>query len=315
MADFIPIPPVGSMSVDTLHEQRLRTLRSTAALENNGSLSATERAKFADAAYGFESMFVHMLMKQMKSGMLNEEGRDNSMTFGAGALEGYTDMQFSEYIAASGGLGLAEMIYARLTGGEKLPNSAGGPSPSVVELRERSSAASTLATQSPQEAEKTATQPVITKAEIKPTTPAAPRGNFYERVQQRLAPYIEDISSAAQKYQLPATLIQGVITAESAGRSDAQSPAGAKGLMQLMDGTAADLGVTDAFDPQQNIHGGARYLRQMLDRFDGDRELALAAYNAGPGAVQKYGDIPPYRETQAYVHNVLRYARIFEELT
>jgi soluble lytic murein transglycosylase-like protein len=113
------------------------------------------------------------------------------------------------------------------------------------------------------------------------------------------------IQAAARTYNLPSTLIRSVIRAESNFRADAVSPAGAQGLMQLMPATARELGVTDPFDVAQNIDGGARYLRQMLDRFDGDLKLALAAYNAGPGTVQRYNGEVPYRETRDYVRRVL----------
>ena len=103
--------------------------------------------------------------------------------------------------------------------------------------------------------------------------------------------------------------IDYIIKAESGFNPNAVSKAGASGLMQLMPGTARGLGVEDIFDVEQNIEGGAKYLRGMLDRFDGDKSLALAAYNAGPNAVKRYGGIPPYQETQNYVKRVLSYER------
>lgn len=114
------------------------------------------------------------------------------------------------------------------------------------------------------------------------------------------------VQQAAEATGVPASLIQAVMQAESSGNPRAESPSGAKGLMQLMDATATAYGVTDSFDPQQSLLGGARFLRDLLHQFQGNTSLAIAAYNAGPGAVTKYGGIPPYPETKAYVARVLQ---------
>ncbi len=121
-------------------------------------------------------------------------------------------------------------------------------------------------------------------------------------------PVEKSVQQAAAKYNLSPELIRGVIRAESNFQADAVSSAGAKGLMQLMPETAKELGVTNPFDIRQNIDGGARYLRQMLDRFGGDLKRALAAYNAGPGAVEQFNGDVPFSETRHYVQRVLRYA-------
>ena len=121
-------------------------------------------------------------------------------------------------------------------------------------------------------------------------------------------PYKEMIDAAAAKYGLDPALLRGLIKAESNFNPNAGSPAGAQGLCQLMPGTAASLGCTNVHDPAQNIDAGARYLKQQLDAFGGDVTKALAAYNAGPGAVKRYGGVPPYAETQAYVRRVQQYA-------
>lgn len=110
--------------------------------------------------------------------------------------------------------------------------------------------------------------------------------------------------SAAQEFNLDEDIFIALISAESAWNPNAVSPKGAKGLAQLMPDTARSLGVADPFDPAQNLRGGARFLRQMLDQF-GSYDLALAAYNAGPGAVRRYNGIPPYSETQNYVRKIL----------
>lgn len=113
------------------------------------------------------------------------------------------------------------------------------------------------------------------------------------------------LAEAAQRYGIDPALLKAVAQAESNFSPMAVSQAGAKGIMQLMDATAQQLGVEDSFDPIQNIDGGARFLRQLLNRYDGNEMLAVAAYNAGPGAIDRWGGLPPYQETQIYVPRIL----------
>lgn len=112
--------------------------------------------------------------------------------------------------------------------------------------------------------------------------------------------------TAASRFNIPVSLLKAVAQVESGMNPKAISRAGAQGIMQLMPATARSLGVTDPFNPFENILAGARYLRSLLDKFQGDEKLALAAYNAGPGTVKRYGGMPPFKETQNYVRNVLK---------
>ncbi len=127
------------------------------------------------------------------------------------------------------------------------------------------------------------------------------------------SPYDAQIAQAASRYGIDPALLHGLIQQESGFDPNAQSSSGALGLTQLMPGTASSMGVSNPLDPEQSIEGGARYLSEMLSRFGGNTEDALAAYNAGPGAVSRYGGVPPYAETQEYVSKVMGYANAYRQ--
>ena len=128
---------------------------------------------------------------------------------------------------------------------------------------------------------------------------------------QLIHAYKDIIRHYASSYRLEEALVKAVIKAESNYNPQAVSRKGARGLMQLIPETARQMRVSDPFDPMQNIRGGSNYLRLMLDQFNGNVDLALAAYNAGPNAVQRHGGIPPYEETRTYVQRVRRYLDLY----
>ena len=130
------------------------------------------------------------------------------------------------------------------------------------------------------------------------------RSVAWEKVPLNTRSFAGVIRDASVSNAVDESLIRAIIHAESAYQVEAQSPKGAQGLMQLMPDTQAELDVGDPFDPAENIRGGARYLAQLLTEFDGDVELAAAAYNAGPSAVNRYGGVPPFEETREYVRRI-----------
>jgi len=312
----------GIKTENSLLQAKLNNLNTDARIKTGKiqrDYTAEEKTKLAESARGFESIFVNMMYKSMKAAMLDtvKDSNKDSMTFGADTLSGYTDMAFADEISNSNnGIGIAQMLYQQITG-EKLEPNKPNIKLAPVAHHDRHTAlnavfpnTSTVSGQTRNDRNSKNNQPI--NFNIKGNNnEKATSGNLIERVSQRITPFENIINSAAKQFNLPVSLIKAVITAESAGNVTAKSPVGAKGLMQLMDGTAKDLGVTNSFDPKQNIMGGARYLRQMLNSFNGDLDIALAAYNAGPGNVRKYGGIPPFNETQNYVKKVKQHIKAF----
>ena len=136
--------------------------------------------------------------------------------------------------------------------------------------------------------------PVTAQVDVTTEFTAVPARKAYEDI----------IQEAARTYEIDPSLIRAVMQAESAFHPFVVSRAGAEGLMQLMPALADEMGVTDSFDPRENIMGGARYLKQLLEQHDGNIALTLASYNAGPGNVKRYGGVPPFKETRSYVKKI-----------
>jgi soluble lytic murein transglycosylase-like protein len=157
---------------------------------------------------------------------------------------------------------------------------------------------------------KTSFAATLARAKVKPTPGTTSAG----AAASGPIPYKTEIGAAAAKYGIDPALLAAVVKQESNFNPNARSGAGAKGLTQLMEATARGLGVTDPFDPTQSLDAGAKFLSGLLKQFHGDQSLAVAAYNAGPVAVQKYGGIPPYQETQRYVPKVLGYTAQFRRI-
>jgi soluble lytic murein transglycosylase-like protein len=229
-----------------------------------------EIARARRACQDFESIFIHKMLASMRDAFKSEDDEDSD--FGGDIFKSMMDEQLSVALARAGGIGLAEMLGKSLgvESGPAEPTSATGRSP-LIEAAAR----------------------------------AYERSRGKAEAATGLEAYEPAIRAAASDSGISENLIKAVIMQESGGDAGAVSPKGAKGLMQLMDATARELGVRNPFNPLENIRGGARYLARLVDEFKGDIELALASYNAGIGAVRKYGGIPPYEETRDYVRKVM----------
>ncbi len=256
-------------------------------------LDASQKLKLQKAVREFESIFVGYLLKSMRNTV---EKADNSTdSFGTDMLEGLFDVELARHISRNSNLGLAEMLYRKMTG-VSLSESLGTPDTKGVPLR--SSVPHQAKTESPD----------AHRDQSKATGERIPK-----TLEDRLRSYDQYITEAAEQFGVKDSLLRAVIAAESSARPDARSAKDAKGLMQLIDSTAAAMGVQNVWDPRENILGGAKYLKHLLEQFEGDERLALASYNAGPAAVQRYGGIPPYRETREYVRRVLGFVEMIEQ--
>ncbi len=241
-----------------------------------------ENQRLRRACQEFDAFFLSYLLKLMretipKSGLLTGGVGEDIFTH-------IIDQNLALDLAKGEGLGLSSLLWQNLSP-EALPGVPEKESPPLW------------------------SQAILLNAYKKAAPPEIPSG-----VLERLNRYDHLIRKGASTNGLNPNLIRAVIVQESGGEPKAQSPKGAKGLMQLLDGTSRDLGVNDPFNPEENIRGGCNYLRMLLRRFNGELKLALAAYNAGPEAVGRYGSLPPIRETREYVQAVLNYKTTFDQI-
>ncbi len=246
------------------------------------------------AAQEFEGMFVNLLLKSMRSTVMESDLIENK-----GEMDTYRDMldqEMSKNLGAGpNGLGIADMIIDRYMPMLEAIDASTENGITDMNPLPRPSVRQALEAYGP------AALPTSKDGDSLMSR-AREAGSV---VADTLQTYGPEIKRAADKTGMDPELILAVIVQESSGRADAQSSRGAQGLMQLMPATAAELGVTDSLDPEQNIQGGAKYLAYLKDRFGTDVSLILAGYNAGPGNVERAGrTVPQFSETQNYVSRV-----------
>ena len=236
---------------------------------------AAEYARLKKACEQFESLFIYYMLKTMRSASEQSSLLDDGL--GSNMFTQLFDEGLADKMAESSPFGIGDNLmrtYAKMAG---------------------------LSEEDYKTYDSITAQPSYKRIFIKT------KDNKTENTPQNIEinKYNNIISQASIKHNLNPELLKAVILQESGGDTTAVSSKGAKGLMQLMDGTARMLGVSDPFDPEENINGGAKYLSSLIKKFDGNIDKALAAYNAGPGTVEKYNGIPPYEETKNYVTRIL----------
>jgi Rod binding domain-containing protein len=248
------------------------------------NMTPEKKEKLAKASKDFEGIMTSMMLKSMTkttSGLFgDEEGYGNDI------LSGMFETELSSFISKGKGLGIADMIYGKLTGEE------------IKDALDKA-----VKEKSKTEGNKSSSESPINVKTDKSVQAVSPSAQSLDR----LGKYESYIDEASKSNGVSKNVIKSVILAESAAKEKAVSCTNAKGLMQLMDSTAQSMGVKNSWDPKQNIQGGTKYLSQMLKQYNGDLKLALAAYNAGPGNVAKYNGVPPFKETKNYISRVMGY--------
>jgi Rod binding domain-containing protein len=289
--------------------------------------------KLKKACQDFESIFVYYMLKSMRS----SDSKSNLFGEGLGSdiFQQMFDQGLAEKMSASGQLNIASSMYnkyAAFLGAQDPPKSQPTqPTDNLSPIISKSTIGPQISSPIIQPAVQTKSEPVsgainavpdikvdplpvsisepkadVTTVVEKTTTKAANLSKKAARQKAVIDNYHDIIADAATANNVDPNLVKALILQESGGNPNAISSKGAKGLMQIMDGTAKMLGVTNPFDIKQNIEGGVKYLGDLIKKFEGDIKNALAAYNAGPAAVQKYGGIPPYDETTDFVDSVMK---------
>jgi len=286
-----------------------------------GKTIEAEKARLHKATREFESFFLYYMLKTMRETVDATAAKEEAPMGGGMGKETYQqmfDMEISRNVVRGGHRSLSEMLYKSM---EKLVEAHFQPQPGkdaptggikTPGLQPKSSPIPLERPMSPHQIHQGLQLKPISRPNQPAFSPIAATRRIAPAPDAIRTQYGHIIDEAARESRLDSALISSVIKAESNGDSQAVSPAGAKGLMQLADSTASEMGVNNPFDARSNVLGGSRYLRTLLDRF-GDLRLALAAYNAGPATVERHGGVPPFRETQDYITRVTSYLKESEK--
>jgi len=263
-----------------------------------------KKARLAKASKDFESILTQMMLKSMNQtteGGLFGDGEGKGL--GGDVYGGLFEMEIAKHISNKKGLGIADMIFKKVTGDnmndfEKVL--------AAVKYDREAKAGFGKKSGIEESADGEKIKINIKDLENRKFSPSSDS-------LKRLDKYDNYINEASKTFGVDKNIIRSVILTESAGNPKAVSKAKAKGLMQLIDSTAEDMGVANSFDPKQNILGGTKYLAKMLRQYSGDLKLSLAAYNAGPQNVEKHNGVPPFDETKSYIARVLGYFNYLNE--